>query len=177
MKHSALRPAYLFVAFVLLCSACGYRVAGRTSPVFPPTVRTIAVAPFQNQTYQFKIEQNLTSAVIHELLARTSYRVQSGTEDSDATIQGIVTSMSSGPIVFDPNSGRTTKVLMSVSVRVSVIDSKTGQPIRTSADLMFREPYEVSTDAATYFAEDSPAMARLSRDIAASLVSSMIHGF
>ena len=178
-RHSSLS----FILSLITChlslflGACGYRAAGRATSGLPPQVRTIAVPAFQNQTFQFKIEQKLTAAVIHEFLTRTSYRIQSDTEGSDAILQGLVTYISSTPIVFDPSSGRTTKVLVSVGVRVSVLDTKTRKPIYNSTDLSFREPYEVSTDPATYFAEDSPALDRLSRDLASSLVSTIIESF
>jgi hypothetical protein len=169
----AIIPAALLA---ILTAGCGYR-AGAHSSALLPNVRTIAVPTFENQTFRFKIEQTLTSAVIHEFLARTRYRVQPGAAGSDAVLNGIVTSISSGPIVFDPASGRTTKVLLTVGVRVSLTNTQTGQTILEPTDLTFREPYEVSTDPATYFAENAPALDRLSRDLAASIVSTIIQSF
>ncbi len=171
-----LRCSVLFL-LAALTAGCGYRVASGRSPILPQQVKTIAVPVFTNQTFEYKIEQSLTAAVIHELLTRTRYRVQSSTEKSDAIVRGIVTSISSGAIEFDPNTGRTTKVLITVGVRVSVVDSKTGQLLRNASDMVFREPYELSSDPTTYFAEGSPAVARLSRDVAASLVSTIVNDF
>ena len=173
--HSSLLLALMVLA--LMTSACGYRVAGRAVAGLPPRVRTIAIPIFQNQTFQLKIEQKLTAAVIHEFLTRTSYRIQSNSEGSDAILEGIVTSISSGSIVFDPSTGRSTKILVTVGVRVSILDSKTRQPIYGPTNLTFREPYEVSTDPETYFAENTPALARLSRDVASSLVSTIKENF
>ena len=164
------------LATMIAGAGCGYRAGGHLASTIP-NVHTIAIPTFENQTFQFKIEQTLTAAVIHEFLSRTSYRVQSSTDGSDAILQGIVTSVSSGPIVFDPASGRTTKVLLTVGVRVSLVDSKTLKAIRDSAELSFREPYDVSTDPATYFSENGPAMQRLSREVAASVVSTIVENF
>ena len=164
------------LATVFAGAGCGYRTGGHLASTLP-NVHIIAVPAFENQTFQFKIEQSLTAAVIHEFLTRTSYRVQSSADGSDAILQGIVTTVSSGPIVFDPASGRTTKVLLTVGVRVSLVDSKTRKAIRESTDLSFREPYDVSTDPATYFAENGPAMQRLSREVAASVVSTIVESF
>jgi hypothetical protein len=166
----------IVVLSVLVTAGCGYR-AGTHSALLPPNVRTIAVPTFQNQTFRFKIEQTLTSAVIHEFNARTRYRVQSGTDGSDVILKGTVTSISSGPIVFDPGSGRTTKVLLTVGVRVSMTDSKTGKALLEPSDVVFREPYEVSTDPATYFAENEPALDRLSRAVASNIVTTVIQSF
>jgi len=157
--------------------ACGYRMANRAVPSLPPTVRTIAVPTFHNETFRFKVEQTLTAAVIREMLSRTSYRVQSSEAGSDAVMNGVVTAIYSSPIVFDPNSGRTTEVLITVSMRVSVQDTATRQTLYEANDLVFREPYQISADPTTYFGEDQPALERLSRQVASSLVSTLIGNF
>jgi len=137
-------------------------------------VRTIAVPAFQNETAQFKIEQSLTGAVIHEFLARTSYRMQSQEEGSDAVLRGVVTSLYAGPIVF---SGRTTEVLMTVNLRVTLLDTRTQRILYEANDWVFRESYEVSADPRTYFAENEPAVERLSRQVASSLVTTLLESF
>ena len=158
----------------LLGGACGYRFAHRGVSGLPPAIRIIAVPAFQNDTFRFKIEQSLTAAVMHEFLARTSYRVQSQEAGSDAVLHGGITAIYSSPIVFDPNSGRTTEILITVSLRVTIEDSRTGQVLYEANDLVYREPYQVSTDPSTYFGEDQAAVNRLSRQVAASLVSTLM---
>ena len=158
----------------LTASACGYRLAGSSAPALPQSLQTIAVPAFQNQTFQFKIEQKLTAAVMEEFLSRTSYRVQSETEGSDAVLEGTVTAIYSSPIVYDPISGRTTEVLMNVSLRVRLVEIATGQVLYEANDLLFRESYEVSTDPNMYFGENQAALDRLSRDVAATLVAAIL---
>ena len=68
-------------------AGCGYRVAGRANTL-PATVKTIAVPAFENRTSTYRIEQRLTSAVVHELLVDTRYRVVSNPADGDAVLQG-----------------------------------------------------------------------------------------
>ncbi len=163
------------LAFAL--SGCGYRMANRAAPSLPQNVRTIAVPTFRNETYRFKIEQTLTAAVIREMLSRTSYRVQSSEEGSDAVMNGVVTAIYSSPIVFDPNSGRSTEVLLTVSMRVTVQDTATRETLYEANDLVFREPYQIGSDPTIYFAEDQPALERLSRQVASSLVATLIGNF
>jgi hypothetical protein len=178
LRKSALSRGILIMAAfaAMFQSGCGYRVAGGRSAALP-NVKTIAVPIFKNETFRFKIEQTMTEAVIHELITRSSYRVQSNVDGSDAILNGIVTSVSSGPIVFNPSSGRTSKVMMTVGIRVQLLDVTTRQPLIGSFDLSFQEPYEVSPDAATYFPEAGPAVDRLCRAAAASIVSNITHGF
>ena len=182
-ERTMLLPVLLSVFTNLLCflvlstAGCSYRLANRAVPGLPRTIRTIAVPTFQNETFRFKIEQRLTAAVIHELLTRTSYRIQSQEEGSNAILKGVVTAIYSGPIVFDPNSGRTSEVLMTVSLRVTLEDAASHQVLYEANDLVFRESYQVSGDPTTYFGEDQPALERLSRQVAASLVSTLIGNF
>jgi outer membrane lipopolysaccharide assembly protein LptE/RlpB len=170
---------YLWFALLLALttSACGYRMANRAVPSLPATVRTIAVPTFRNETFRFKIEETLTEAVIREMLSRTSYRVQSSEAGSDAVMNGVVTAIYSSPIVFDPNSGRTTEVLVTVSMRVTVQDAATRQTLYEANDLVFREPYQISSDPTIYFGEDQAAIERLSRQVASSLVATLIGNF
>ena len=162
---------------LLLAAACGYRVAVSGTPGLPPSIQTIAIPPFQNETFRFKIEQTLTQAVFQEFLTRASYRIQSQEAGSDAILKGTITAIYSSPIVFDPSSGRTTEVLLTVSLRVVLLDTRTQETIYEASDFVYREPYEVSTDAASYIEESQPALERLSRQVAVSLVSTIIENF
>ena len=151
-------------------------MVGQAARGLPPSIRTIAVPAFRDETLGFKVEQSLTAAVIRELLTRTPYRVQSDPEGSDATLNGVVTALYSSPIVFDPSSGRTTEVLITVSLRMNLVETATGMVLYEADDWVFREPYEVSGDPAVYFGENQPALERLSRQVAASLISSFLEG-
>jgi hypothetical protein len=102
--------------------------------------------------------------------------VQTRPEGADAVLRGAVTALYSSPIVFDPSINRTTEVLLTVTVRMSLVSSATGEVLYEASDWTYREPYEVSRDPATYLGEDQPAMERLSRRVAASLVSALIEG-
>ena len=165
----------IVLAPLLLTAGCGYRAAAGTAKGLPPTIRTISVPAFENETLQAKLEQYLTAAVVRELVARTPYRVQSGADGSDATLRGVVTALYSSPVAFDPNSGRTTEVLLTVSLRIRLASSA-GEPLYEADDWVFRESYEISQDPATYFSENQPAVERLSRQVASSLVSALLEG-
>jgi hypothetical protein len=174
-RKGAAKLQILGVLLSAYAAGCGYRFAGGTAKALPPSIETIAVAPFENDTLQFKIEQHLTSAVVHELVTRTPYQVHASDNGGDATLRGVVTGMYSSPVAFDPESGRTTEVLLTVILRVR-LQSSAGEPLFEADDWVFREPYEISQDPATYFGENQPAMERLSRRVAASLVSALLEG-
>jgi outer membrane lipopolysaccharide assembly protein LptE/RlpB len=167
--------AALAVVLVEL-AGCGYRVAGRTNSL-PPTIQTIAVQAFKNDTSNYRIEQRLDEAVVHELLARTKYRVVAKPDDADAVLTGEVTSIEASALVFDSTTGRATTVLVTVNMKASLKDRASGNVLYNNDKFVFREPYEVSTDVTAFFQQEGPALDRMSRDFAARLVSDILEKF
>ena len=70
-----------------LAGGCGYHVAGRSSTL-PKSIHVIAVPALENKTSSYRIEQRLTTATVHEFLAKTSYRVVSDPANGDAVLRG-----------------------------------------------------------------------------------------
>ena len=160
---------------VLCLGGCGYHVAGGKNSL-PPNIQTIAVPAFVNRTSNYRIEQRLTEAVVHELLARTKYRVVPRPEDADAVFHGEVTSIESSALVFDSSTGRATTVLVTVNMKASLQD-RAGNVLFSNDKFVFREPYEVSTDLTVFFQQEGPALDRMSRDFAQRLVSDVLENF
>lgn len=160
----------------LLAAGCGYRVAGRGSNL-PAHWKTVAVPAFENRTLRYRIEQRLTDAVVRELLARTAYRVVPTEQNADAVLHGEVTALESSAVLFDTVTGRATTQLVTVRLRVRMVDRKSGDAIYTNDSFQFREEYEISTDVRSFFEEQEPALERLARDFAASLVSALLEKF
>jgi len=161
---------------VLVTVGCGYHTAGH-NVTLPNDVRTIAVPAFVNETKTYKIEQRLTAAVVQELLTRTHYHVLNQASDSaDATLRGTVLASYEAPLTYDSITGRVASVLITVSVKVTLTDRK-GKILYENPSYLFREQYEVSEELNSFFEEDSPAYARLSRDFARTLVSNVLEGF
>ena len=172
-------PAFLLTLLPLgglLVTSCGYRVVG-TADTIPDTVRTIAIATFQNATTEYKIEQHLTASVVREFISRTRYQVVSDQENADATLSGTVLNFLLFPTIFDPRSGRATSIAMLTQVHVTLRDRKTGAVIYENPLMEFRERYEVSTVPEAYFEEREAALVRTSQTIARSLVSAVLSGF
>jgi len=160
-----------------LCAvACGYHTAGHTTSI-PQNVRTIAIPAFINQTHTYRIEQMLTGAVVREITIRTNYHVlNTADSDADATIRGTVLSTYTTPMTYDSKTGRAASVLVVISMSVSFTD-RDGKVLYQNPSYLFREQYEVSRDPNSFFEEDTPALQRLSRDFAQTLVSNLLEGF
>lgn len=181
-RSQRLTDVFSVLALCSLClcgvftSGCGYHVAGQGTQL-PTTMKVIAVPAFRNETPRFKAEQVLTQAVVHELLSRTKYRIQPKVQGSDAVLSGTVIQFWTTPVVVEPSVGRTIAVNVSLRVRVKLTDNRTGKVLYDNPGVTFTDTYEISGDAATYFEESGPAVQRLSRSFAASLVSSILEAF
>ena len=167
---------FVLLAALLFSTACGYHTAGHATTL-PQNVKVLAVPSFVNQSQTFRIEQSLTQAVVHELTTRTNYQVINRPSDiADATLQGTVLTTSTSPLTYDSTTGRAESVLVVVSMKVSLTD-RDGKILFQNPSYVFREQYQVSQELSSFFEEDSPALGRLSRDFAKTLVSSILEGF
>jgi len=79
-------------------------------------------------------------------------------------------------LTYDSKTGRAESILVVVSIRVSLVDRQ-GKLLFQNPSYVFRERYQVSQEPGSFFEEDSPAMSRLSRDFAQSLVSTVLEGY
>lgn len=168
--------AVILAVLVLQAAACGYHVAGRGSRL-PAEWKTVAVVALENRTTRYRIEQRLTEALVRELIARTKYRVVSNPEAADAVLTGEITGIESSAVLFDTATGRATTMAVTVTLRVRLADRETNRPVYANDRFVFREQYEISTDLASFFEEQEPALERLARDFAATLVSVLLEKF
>jgi outer membrane lipopolysaccharide assembly protein LptE/RlpB len=171
--YAALRLAAFMVAASV---SCGYHTAGH-SVTLPENVKTLAIPAFVNQSQTYKVEQMLTAAVVREFAARTHYQIlQAGGDAADATLRGTVLTTTASPLTYDSKTGRAESVLVVVSMNVSLVDRE-GKILFQNPAYVFREQYQVSQELSSFFEEDSPALGRLSRDFAQTLVSNILEGF
>jgi hypothetical protein len=190
ISHLRFLPLCLGVSVTILLSSCGYRVGG-TGSRLPPGLKVIAVPAFVNQTNKYRIEQRMTEAVVHEFLARTRYRIVSTEGSADAVLHGEITSFEATPAVFNttptPNSSsnpnlntttaQATTMLITVHMKVRLEERETKKTLYQNDHYLFREPYEISTDPATFFDEQGPALERVSQDFASGLVADILENF
>jgi hypothetical protein len=165
------------VLLVCCCAAvfdcgCGYRVAGSVKSL-PEGVRSLGVPTFRSFAPQYRLEQRVTSAVLKELSVRTRVPVRSGEEDVDAVLVGEIHSMNSTPVAFGNNTFAST-FLVTVQVGVKLVRSSDKAILWQNPDFLFRERYVLNTNVTEFFSEENPALERLSREFAASLVSTIL---
>jgi len=166
----------LAVALALSLSGCGYHTAGHAVQL-SQDVHIIAIPAFVSQTPTFRVEQMLTDSVVREFNSRTQFHVVlQNRADADATLKGVVLSASATPLAYDSQTGRAASALLTVSVQITLTDRK-GKVLFQNPSYLFHEQYELSRELTSFFEEDSPAMQRLSRDFARTLVADILEGY
>ncbi len=160
----------------VIASGCGYHVAGRSNSL-PKSIHVIAVPALENKTTSYRIEQRLTTATVHEFLAKTSYRVVPDPANGDAVLRGKVLSVEAAPLLFDTATGRATTMLVTVKCEITFKERETGKILYHTDNFMFRNQYEISTDVKSFFEEQDPALDRLAQDFAARLVAAVTENY
>jgi hypothetical protein len=163
-------------------AGCGYHVAGRSDSL-PKTIHVIAVPSLENKTTSYRIEQRLTTATVHEFLAKTVYRVVSDPANGDAVLRGKVLSLEAVPLLFDTATGRATAMLVTLKCEITFEERETGKVLYHTDNFVFRSQYEISTDPGNpnsvknFFEEQDPALDRMAHDFAARLVAAVIENY
>jgi outer membrane lipopolysaccharide assembly protein LptE/RlpB len=166
----------------LWIAGCGYHVAGR-SDALPKSIHVIAVPALENKTTSYRIEQRLTTATVHEFLAKTSYRVVPDPAKSDAVLRGKVLSLEAVPLLFDTKTGRATTMLITLKCEITFEERETGKVLYHTDNFIFRNQYEISTDVndpdsiKNFFQEQDPALDRMTRDFAERLVAAVVENY
>lgn len=176
MKISKAQLITVVVAVILSLTSCGYHTAAKGGSQIP-NLNTLAVPAFMNQTTTYKVEQTLTSAVVKELLKRTNYKlVYQEDSSADATLRGTVTAANAFPQTYDPQTSRASSMVVTVNMKITLV-ARDGHVLYDNPNYSFRDQYQISRDISTFFEEQTPALDRLSRDFARSLVSDMLEAF
>ncbi len=164
------------VAMAAFCLAgCGYHVGGQGN-LLPKDLKTIAVVPWNNATSQYKLSSYMAEAISREIISRTNYRVVADPAQADATISGGIANMFTSASVYDPVSGRGTGAQVMVQVQVRLV-AKDGKVLFFRPNLEFRGRYEIAVDPKQYIDESQSTLDRISKDMARTVVSSILEMF
>jgi outer membrane lipopolysaccharide assembly protein LptE/RlpB len=162
--------------FSVALSGCGYHIAGKADLV-PKSVHTIAVEPFHNNTQRPDIPRLLADGLAREFLSRTRYKIVSDPKQADAVLTGSVTNFMSFSTTADPATGRSTGAQVILQMNVYLTERATGKSLYQRSGYEFRQIYEISENAVTYFDESGTAIQRVARDAARSIVSAILENF
>ncbi|HEY2971019.1 MAG TPA: LptE family protein [Pyrinomonadaceae bacterium] len=163
--------AFLLVLLFLSGFAECYKPV--TKNQLPARIKTVAVPAFQNNALRYKIESRFTEAVVNELIHRgRGLRVQGQREGADAVIEGVIKSFSYSGVLLD-DKGRARIFEVTVEAAVTVRDQTENRVLYDNQNFVFRGEYEFANDPRNFFNEEDPAVQRMARNFAESIVSTL----
>jgi hypothetical protein len=169
--------AILFLTMLVFVSGFGECYKPIKKNQLPTRIRTIAVPAFQNQALRYKIEHRFTEAVTNEIVRRgRGIRVQSEREGADAVVDGVVKSFTFSGVLLDER-GRARIFEVTIVAAVTIRDQVENRVIYDNQNYVFRGEFEFANDPRSFFNEEDPAVQRIARNFAESLVSTLINGF
>jgi hypothetical protein len=169
------KPAVFALALSMIVDVCGYKQAGKGKSL-PADIKTIAVPVFQNSSLKYRVEQRFTQAVIDEILKRRrALRVVTNPEGADAVLNGDIRGFRAGGSVLD-NRGRTRVWDVNITVSVVVRDLRSHKILFQNPRMSFEGEYELSDDPQSFFNEENPAVDRIAKDFAQTIVSTIMEG-
>jgi len=178
MSSSSMRSVAIFAcSFLLLAMGCGYHTVG-TPTHLPPDIGSIAVPIFQTDVENYHTNVAFTDAVVQELTSRTKDRVTQNDHPraADAMLRGTILTETYTPLTYNAVTGQSSSYLITVTVNVVLTDAA-GKVLYSNHHFRFRSQYQETADLSSFLQEDSPAVQRMARDFAQSLVSEILESF
>ncbi|MCU1288240.1 MAG: hypothetical protein JWN60_469 [Acidobacteria bacterium] len=150
-----------------------------TSTGLPKNIKTIAVPAFQFEArgMRYRVESRFTEAVTKEIIRRgRGLKVQGTLTGADAAIEGTIRDFSFSGVLLD-REGRARVYEVTIVSAVTVRDLKENVILYDNQNFVFRDSFEFSEDPRSFFNEEDPAVERMARVFAESVVSTIVNGF
>ena len=149
-----------------------------TNSGLPQNIKTIAVPAFQFEVEgaRYRVESRFTEAVTKEIIKRgRGLKVQGSRENADAVVEGTIRSFNFSGVLLD-RQGRARVYELTIVAAVTIRDLKNNKILYDNQNFIFRDSFEFSQDPRSFFNEEDPAVERISRAFAESVVSTIING-
>jgi hypothetical protein len=137
-----LTSGFLASLSVLLLSGCLYGFAGGG---LPPSIKTVAVLPFENQTPEPTLTQEVSVAVREAVQSRLGLR-EASENQADAVVRGTISRYEPAlPVAYQGNSQNNqvtvSRRLVQITVSVEILDQRRGKPLWSRSGLLLEGDY------------------------------------
>ena len=149
-----------------------------TNSGLPKHIRKVAVPAFQFEAkgLRYRVESRFTEAVIREVIRRGGgLKVQGNIEGADAVIEGNIRDFGFSGVLLD-RQGRARVYEVTIVCAVTIRDLRERKVLYDNQNFTFRDSFEFSEDPRSFFNEEDPAVDRIARAFAESVVSAFVNG-
>ncbi len=168
----------LIPAFLFLASGFTECYKPVTNSGLPKHIKTVAVPAFQFEAraLRYRLGSRFTEAVTREVIRRgNGLKVQGTPTGADAVIEGTVRDFSCTGVLLD-REGRARVYEITIISAVTIRDLKENKILYDNQNFVFRDSFEFSSDPRSFFNEEDPAVERIARTFAESVVSTVVSG-
>ncbi|HEY7634765.1 MAG TPA: LPS assembly lipoprotein LptE [Gemmatimonadales bacterium] len=132
----------LLASLSLLLGGCLYGFAGGG---LPPSIKTVAVLPFDNQTPEPTLTQEVSVAVREAVQSRLGLR-EASENQADAVVRGTISRYEPDlPVAYQGNSENNqvtvSRRLVQITVSVEILDQRRGKPLWSRSGLLLEGDY------------------------------------
>ena len=176
MKFIRLSTIFCLFLFVSGFTECYKPV---TDTGLPKRIKTVAVPQFQFEVRgaRYRVESRFTEAVSKEIIRRgRGLKVQGSRDGADAVIEGTIRDFNFSGVLLD-NQGRARVYEVMIVAAVTIRDLNENKVLYDNQNFIFRDSFEFSQDPRSFFNEEDPAVERMARAFAESVVSTIVNGF
>jgi len=142
-----LKSGFLVILSTLALDGCLYGFAGGG---LPPAIKTVAVLPFDNQTPEPTLTQEISRAVREAVEQRLGLR-QSAEPKADAVVRGSITRYEPDlPVAYEGGEDSevtVTRRQVQITLTVEILDQKQGKPLWQRSGLVVKGDYESGREA------------------------------
>jgi len=166
--------ASVFV-FVFGFTDCYKPVTGTGLPSY---VKRLAIPAFQLEArgLRYRVGSRFTDAVTKEVIRRGhGVRVQGSRDGADAVIEGTIRDFNFSGVLLD-REGRARVYEVTIVTAVTIRDLHNDKVLYDNQNFTFRDSFEFSEDPRSFFNEEDPAVDRIARAFAESVVSTIVNG-
>jgi hypothetical protein len=170
---------FLYSTVLLIVSGFTECYKPVTNSGLPKNIKIVAVPAFQFEArgLRYRVESRFTEAVTKEIIRRgNGLKVQGTLTGADAAIEGTIRDFSFSGVLLD-REGRARVYEVTIVSAVTVRDLKNNKILYDNQNFVFRDSFEFSEDPRSFFNEEDPAVERMARAFAESVVSAIVNGF
>lgn len=149
-----------------------------TNSGLPKDIRVVAVPVFQTeaQGLRYRVESRFTDAVSNQILkAGHGIKVQGSNTGADAVVEGTIRDFAFTGVLLD-SQGRARVYEVTITSAVTIRDLRDNKILYDNQNLVFRDSFEFSEDPRSFFNKEDPAVERIARAFAESVVSTIVNG-
>ncbi len=170
----------LFAIFCLFLLISGFTECYKpvTDTGLPKRIKTIAVPQFQFEVKgaRYRVESRFTEAVAKEIIKRgRGLTVQGSRDGADAVVEGTIRDFNFSGVLLD-KQGRARVYEVTIVAAVTIRDLYENKVFYDNQNFIFRDSFEFSQDPRSFFNEEDPAVERMARAFAESVVSTIVNG-